>query len=146
MSVLSYLKCECAAQAFLDISCMRRQWQWPIFAWIKSSINVPGKSPASNPGALVCLRQLSARGTVFDQINPRGPRKGHASHRTTHSAWVRGRQIPGRNVSGYTPAERSPPQVKKTTTNVYVHVKGKQQTKHHCLLHGNRDMFRIANG
>jgi hypothetical protein len=26
----------------------------------------------------------------IDQINPRGPRKGRASHRTTHSAWVRG--------------------------------------------------------
>jgi hypothetical protein len=26
----------------------------------------------------------------IDQIDPRGPRKGHASHRTTHSAWVRG--------------------------------------------------------
>jgi hypothetical protein len=32
---------------------------------------------------------LSARG--IDQIDPRGSRKGHASHRTTHSAWVRGR-------------------------------------------------------
>jgi hypothetical protein len=28
--------------------------------------------------------------TWNDQIDPRGPRKGHASHRTTHSAWVRG--------------------------------------------------------
>jgi hypothetical protein len=27
----------------------------------------------------------------IDKINPRGPRKGRASHRTTHSAWVRGR-------------------------------------------------------
>jgi hypothetical protein len=26
----------------------------------------------------------------IDQINLRGPRKGRASHRTTHSAWVRG--------------------------------------------------------
>jgi hypothetical protein len=26
----------------------------------------------------------------IDQIDPRGPRKGHASHRTAHSAWVRG--------------------------------------------------------
>jgi hypothetical protein len=27
----------------------------------------------------------------IDQINPRGPRKSHASNRTTHTACVRGR-------------------------------------------------------
>jgi hypothetical protein len=38
---------------------------------------------------------LSARGTAregekrkIDQIDPRGPGKGYASHRTTHSAWA----------------------------------------------------------
>ena len=30
------------------------------------------------------------RHNEIDQIDPHGPRKGHASHRTTHSAWVRG--------------------------------------------------------
>ena len=34
--------------------------------------------------SLVCLVPR------IDQINPRGARKGRASHRTTHSAWVRG--------------------------------------------------------
>ena len=34
--------------------------------------------------SLVCLVRR------MDQINPRGARKGRASHRTTHSAWVRG--------------------------------------------------------
>jgi hypothetical protein len=34
-------------------------------------------------------RQLACYHEI-DQISPRGPRKGHASHRTIHSAWVRG--------------------------------------------------------
>jgi hypothetical protein len=67
------------------------------------SISIPfrlcGYTHASYPGALVCTRGTAREGKKWksrphheiDQINPRGPRKGHASHRTIHSAWVRGR-------------------------------------------------------
>ena len=53
--------------------------------------------PCLVPRRFGLFTSLSARGTAregekrkIDQIDPRGQREGHASHRTTHSAWVRG--------------------------------------------------------
>jgi hypothetical protein len=39
---------------------------------------------------IICNQEVNFGMFVIDQIDPRGPRKDHASHRTTHSAWVRG--------------------------------------------------------
>jgi hypothetical protein len=61
-----------------------------VFKYLSAILFVLGKSlPRTQALWFVYVIKRTWDGTyMIDQINPRGPRKGRASHRTTHSAWA----------------------------------------------------------
>jgi hypothetical protein len=101
LQLVSWFCCFCSISVLYHAYCIYRinlkicSWdtKFDLFVWVvfQTSKNTVYWVRSRNRNSLQKSKRFcQAPHNEIDQIDPRGPRKGHASHRTTHSAWVRG--------------------------------------------------------